>query len=102
MKCKDCDCCHSVTYTRRNAQQQCMQDVNVYECLGVKEPFEITDINRECTEYPEKRTKVVGCSVCSNDYHQEIKCYLMRFHSGDNLSIDKIETKFCPNCGRKF
>lgn len=55
MKCKDCDACHLVTRTRWNPQKQCMQEVQVYECWGVKETFEIKDINTECTEYPEKR-----------------------------------------------
>ena len=37
-KCKDCDACHFVRKER-------------YECWGVKEPFEIKDINQYCTEY---------------------------------------------------
>ena len=57
MKCKECDCCHSTTYTRWNAQKQCLQNVQIYECVGVKEPFEIPDINHECYEYPEKRAQ---------------------------------------------
>lgn len=69
---------------------------------GVKDTFEIKDIYKECTEYPEKRDKIVECNFCRDDYHQEIKCYSMRFHHGNSVSIDKIETKFCPNCGRKL
>lgn len=55
MKCKDCDCCHLVSYTRWNPKKQCMHEVQVYECFGVREPFEIINIDCECTEYPEKR-----------------------------------------------
>jgi hypothetical protein len=34
-----------------------MAEVRVYECWGVKDRFEIDDINQECTEYPELRDK---------------------------------------------
>ena len=57
MKCKDCEACHLASYTRWNPHKQCMHEVKVYECWGVKEPFEIDDINQECTEYPELRDK---------------------------------------------
>lgn len=53
MKCSECLACHKVTYNRwtHNGTAQ----IEKYECWGVREPFEITDINKECTEYPEKR-----------------------------------------------
>lgn len=62
MKCRECSACHLISYRRWNSQKQEFENVPMYECWGVKESFEITDINRECTEYPEKRntTKGVG------------------------------------------
>ena len=54
MKCKHCDRCHEVTYTR-HIPNFGLGNVTVHECWGVKEPFEIPDINHECYEYPEKR-----------------------------------------------
>lgn len=60
MKCTDCPSCHEVCYRRWNALTQEFKDVYVHECWGVREPFEITDINRECTEYPEKRNAAKG------------------------------------------
>lgn len=70
MKCSECSACHKVTYTRWTRDGVVQTDK--YECWGVKEPFEITDVNRECTEYPEKRKK--------------------------NIHTDK----YCPCCGREF
>lgn len=60
MKCTDCPYCHEVPYRRWSALTQRFEDVYVFECWGVREPFEITDINRECTEYPEKRNTTKG------------------------------------------
>lgn len=45
MKCKDCDSCRKGFWASKP---------EAYICIGVKEPFEVTDINHECTEYPEK------------------------------------------------
>ena len=59
MKCKDCECCHLVARRRWDSEIQDFQDKPVYECWGVRESFEIMDINRECTEYLEKREKKV-------------------------------------------
>ena len=102
MKCKECSACHLCSYIRWNPRKQCMGQVEVYECWGVKEPFEIIDINRECTEYPEKRDTKEECSVCSGDYNQQIHSYLFRYHYGGKFTSDKIDTHFCPNCGRKL
>ncbi len=73
MKCKDCECCHLVSRRRWNSEIYAFQDIPVYECWGVKESFEITDINRECTEYPERRDKKVEsytkhiCPYCGRE-----------------------------------
>lgn len=42
MKCKDCDCAVKGFFA-------C--EPNKYVCIGVKEPFVINDIEKECTEY---------------------------------------------------
>lgn len=102
MKCKDCDCCHLNSHTRWNPQKQCMHTVQVHECWGVREPFEIDDINRECTEYPEKREMKAECNVCSGDYNQWIQSFVYRVHYGNDVGVDKIDTHYCPNCGRKL
>lgn len=47
MKCIECDSCKKGWFT-------CHPDN--YVCTGVKEPFIIPDVNKECYEYPEKRT----------------------------------------------
>ena len=50
MKCKDCNSC-TLGYFKSKPFD--------YVCIGVKEPFVITNINRECTEYPEIREEPV-------------------------------------------
>ena len=45
MKCMDCDCCRKGFFESKP---------EVYVCIGVKEPFVIDNIEKECTEYPEK------------------------------------------------
>ena len=42
MKCKDCDCCKIGYFKNRPTD---------YVCVGVKHPFIIDNVNRECTEY---------------------------------------------------
>lgn len=45
MKCKDCDACHKGYFKSKP---------NDYVCTGVCKPFVISNIDNECTEYPEK------------------------------------------------
>ena len=45
MKCKDCDACHKGYFQSKPDD---------YVCIGVYEPFVIENIDKECTEYPEK------------------------------------------------
>ena len=54
MKCKDCSCCKYGFYTSHP---------NEYVCTGVREPFFIKDINKHCTEYPEKNKEVIDDST---------------------------------------
>lgn len=42
MKCKDCNACKKGLWASKP---------DAYICIGVKEPFEILDIEQECTEY---------------------------------------------------
>ena len=58
MKCKDCDSCKKGFWASKP---------EAYICIGVKEPFEIHDINSECTEYPEKNTEQQREEVCQKD-----------------------------------
>ena len=58
MKCKDCDSCKKGFWDSKP---------EAYICIGVKEPFEIHDINSECTEYPEKNTEQQREEVCQKD-----------------------------------
>ena len=100
MKCKECKSCQKVI-KKRWVQTEWVE-YPAYECWGVKEPFEISDVNHECTEYPEKREMKLGCNVCDGDYHQWIQSYVFRLHYGDKVTADNIDTHFCPNCGRKL
>ena len=45
-KCKDCFCCKVGYFKDRPSD---------YVCTGVKHPFVIKDINKECTEYPNRK-----------------------------------------------
>ena len=66
MKCKECSCCHR-TVMRRWTRTG-IEEKEIYECWGVKEPFEIDNINHECYEYPEKRNTIglKPCPFCGN------------------------------------
>ena len=63
MKCKDCSACHKGWFNYRP---------NDYVCTGVKEPFIISDINVECTEYEYNRDKILpdaplSCPFCGGE-----------------------------------
>ena len=45
MKCKHCSACHKGYFKSKPDD---------YVCTGVREPFVIRNIEKECTEYPEK------------------------------------------------
>lgn len=59
MKCRDCDCCHEVILSRWSSADGCWVTENIYQCWGVKEPFKISNINVECTEYEDRKNKCV-------------------------------------------
>ena len=48
MKCKHCDCAKKGFFSSLPES---------YVCTGVKEPFVISDINMECTEYEDRKDK---------------------------------------------
>ena len=58
------------------------------------------NIDEDANEYIEELNK--GCSVCGSDYNQEIICTIVRYHTSETTSSKIIETKFCPNCGRRL
>lgn len=43
MKCKDCSCCHEVSWTGKRSKYI------YYQCWGTKEPFWINNIEQECS-----------------------------------------------------
>lgn len=51
MKCRDCDYCRLGYFESKPYS---------YVCIGVKEPFVVYDVDKECTEYPERRAIQVG------------------------------------------
>lgn len=66
-------------------------------CLAMDE----MKINDKQNEYKSTiRSSSEECAVCSSNYHQEIITILRRYHSSDSESQKKIETRFCPSCGR--
>ena len=96
VKCKDCDCCHKVTHLRY-VPQYGLRDVEVYECWGVREPFEIKDINTECTEYPEKREQKAKASEIFKS-----ETNYLRFGTEDcGLEITPEDIVFLQNGKRK-
>lgn len=68
MKCKDCDSCIAIYY--RGEHQY-------YQCIGVKEPFQIDNIEQECTEYKEKQENrevdiMIDMPNCEDCIHEEV------------------------------
>ena len=119
MKCKDCECCHLVSRRRWNSEIYAFQDIPVYECWGVKESFEITDINRECTEYPERRTKkvkesetfenktnyiMIGTEECGLEITPEDIVFIQKGKRTTMSEIMKTAhiNRICPCCGREL
>lgn len=102
MKCRDCDCCHSVVYNRHHPDLG-FRNVGVFECWGVKEPFEIDDLNAECLAYPERRDIAQGeCPYCNKSkYNGGFYTQVMHV-SRNHIEHTKIDTKFCPHCGREL
>ena len=80
MKCKQCTACRKGYFASKP---------NAYVCIGVKEPFIISDINVECTEYPENRTKPpISFLMIGFDYSPEdIACMHVSRCNGKSLGV---------------
>ena len=113
MKCKECGCAKKGWFKSKPDD---------YVCIGVNEPFIISDINNECTEYPEKRNKKIESDIVdaivhfkygiSNDIFKEPvtnyakmaiealgKRIPIEHHHSKVLEIhDKARISVCPNC----
>ena len=72
MKCKECKCCKKGWFR---------SSPDTYVCIGVKHPFEIKDINVECTEYEEYRNK-----------KHEVKIEHAMHYRDYQLNLDKINS----------
>ena len=102
MKCKDCSCCHSVVYKRYH-EDLGFRNVGVFECYGVKHPFEIEDINAECPAYPERRDIAPSeCPYCNKNKFNGGFNVQVAHVSKNRINYKQIEPKFCPVCGRKL
>ena len=64
MKCRECSSCQK-GYWASNPE--------AYVCIGVKEPFEIMDVNAECTEYDKKKNKKPKTDASNRFFVEAIK-----------------------------
>ena len=105
MKCRDCAYCFEGWFESKP---------NAYVCIGVKNPFVIEDIDVECTEYPERRSKP---KVKPKPLHVKVERIEIVKHGEWLINPDgyypycsecKEEsrsgymTKYCPECGAKM
>lgn len=75
MRCADCKACHKSQITIYPAGKGEPYILTKYMCYGVKEPFEITNIERECTEYPEKSKIIKDDDWFLNEIKEEDGCF---------------------------
>lgn len=50
----------------------------------------------------EKQEREKGCAVCSCEYHQELCAEVVRYHSSDFATQEKVDVHYCPVCGRRL
>ena len=102
MKCIDCTCCHSEVYKRYRTETG-YDDVGVFKCYGVQEPFEIEDLNAECPAYPERRDLAPDeCPYCNkNKYNGGFNVQVAHVKL-NKINYTALEAKFCPACGRNL
>jgi hypothetical protein len=50
----------------------------------------------------EKQEREKGCAVCSCEYHQELCAEVVRYHSSDFATQEKVDVHYCPNCGKRL
>ena len=78
MKCKDCTVCMQGVYPAQPWE---------YVCLGAKYPFIIDDLDQECTEYKEKRTKDCVPKYCYGLVNKDGK--LIKYEQSPRLFVVK-------------
>ena len=89
MICKDCSCCKLGFFTYKP---------NDYVCTGVPEPFVISDINVECTEYEYKRNSLslLPCPFCGGK--PVIDKWELSTYERIYLDYDYWWAVFCDDC----
>ena len=102
MKCKDCSCLRSEVYVRYHDERGYYKSAR-WMCCGVKEPFEITDMNDECPAYPERRDLAQDeCPYCNKNKYNggfNIQVAHVQFNK---INYTALEAKFCPACGNSL
>ena len=78
MKCKDCDACHKGYFKSKPDD---------YVCIGVCEPFVISNIDNECTEYKDLKESESGIFSASLWSDQVYKSRVFSFNE-ENLLRD--------------
>jgi hypothetical protein len=84
MKCIECRCCRKGWYKSKP---------NSYVCIGVPEPFVISDVNAECTEYfniktAEPEIKTEDCLVLGFDRSpSDDACLVISRRNGENIVV---------------
>lgn len=98
MKCRDCSCCHQLEMTRWDQYKLKWIKFAIYQCWGVKEPFELLDLDCECPAYPEKRE--VECVFCNGGVGALMKFVHQSLTKiGEDRSLDQL---YCPVCGKQL
>ena len=99
MKCKDCNCCTKGWFSYKP---------DAYVCTGVKEPFVISDINRQCTEYPDMRDDInVENAIAHFKYGITHDIYSEPVTSYAKMAVEALEKQLlttllpCPFCGNE-
>lgn len=95
MKCRECSSCQKGFWA---------SEPESYVCIGVKEPFVITNLDAECPAYPDSRTK--HCKYC--DQMDKLYGDFHGLHIVDDIHNLCMHTSneplfnYCPMCGRKL
>jgi hypothetical protein len=96
MKCRECDACIKGFWASQPES---------YICIGVPEPFVVTNRDAECPAYPKNRgTKV--CKYC--DKMDELYGDFRGLSVVDDMHTLRLQTydrprfNYCPMCGRKL
>ena len=93
MKCRDCGSCHTEELVKWNPLVLKFENVTIYQCWGVPEPFEISDLDVECPAYPKKDE----CKFCHGGIYGGIFSFVKR--CSPEISVHKL---YCPVCGKEL